>query len=79
MLMDYSDSQLFAIGVPKGKRLKDGTEHPFYKLYERAKDGDENSRLLTYTSYDNPLLKPEDIIELENEISAMNKEQVRRS
>lgn len=68
MLLDYPDSKLIAAGVPKGKTLKDGTEHPFYTLAKRALEGNPKYQLIQLTSYDNPLLRPSDILELEDEI-----------
>lgn len=61
MLLDYSDSQLIASGVPKGKYLKSGLKHKFYELYERCINGEDGYKLLHYTSFDNPLIKKEDI------------------
>lgn len=76
MMMDFPDAQLYALGTPKGKLLKDGSEHPFYTLYKAAQEGSPEHRSLTYSSYDNPLLRPEDVKELEEEIAAMAPEQV---
>ena len=75
MLLDNPDSVLFAGGVPKGKKTKDGSEHPFYTLYNRGKDSDKY-RVLEYTSYDNPLLSPEDVSQLEDEINIMSPDEV---
>lgn len=72
MLMDYPDSVLIAAGVPKGKMLKTNEQHPFYTLYQAAKNGVNGYHVLEYSSYDNPLLSKDDIKELENEISRMN-------
>ena len=72
MMMDFSHSKMFALGVPKGKRKKDGKEHKFYTLYLNALNGKKGYKLLEYTSYDNPLLAKEDIEDLESEISDMN-------
>ena len=72
MLMDHSNSRLFAMGVPKGKTKRNGTEHKFYTLYRNAKAGRKGYRLLAYTSYDNPTLSHDDIKELEDEIAGMN-------
>ena len=78
MLLDYDDSQLFAMGVPKGIHKKDGNEHIFYTLAQRAGDnggktGDESKcktgyRLIRVTPYDNPLLTPSIINELSDEM-----------
>lgn len=76
MMLDHSDAVLYALGVPKGKVLKDGTEHPFYTLCK--KKGQDGYRVLEYSSYDNPLLKKEDIDQLELDMSMMDKHQVRQ-
>jgi hypothetical protein len=76
MLMDYPNSRLIAAGVPKGKLLKNGQMHRFYVLAERAKAGEKGFRFLNYSSYANPLLRPEDIKELEEEIGRMNPDMV---
>lgn len=75
MLMDYPNSQLIAAGVPKGKFLR-GTEkeHRFYTLYKNAVEGLRGYRVLSYSSYDNPLLRESDINELSEEIRLMNPE-----
>jgi len=78
MLLDYPDSKLIAAGVPKGKYLKDGNEHPFYTLNKRAEEGNEQYKALHFTSYENPLLSEEDIKELEREIEVFSPEQVRQ-
>lgn len=69
MLIDYPDSQLYAIGTPKGKFKKDGSEHIFYQLSKRI--GDEY-RQLRYSSYDNPILDAKDIQELSDEIALLD-------
>ena len=56
MLLDYPDSQLIAGGVPKGITKKDGKQHKFYELKQRADAGEKGFMHLGYTSYDNPLL-----------------------
>lgn len=71
MMMDYPDSRLIAAGVPKGKYLKDGTEHPFYTLAKKAEEGDSKYQRIRLTSYDNPLLKAADIRMLEDEIASI--------
>lgn len=59
MMLDFSDSELFALGVPKGKRLKNGLEHPFHTMWNRV--GTPGYRGKRYTSYDNPLISKEDV------------------
>lgn len=61
MLLDYSDSQLIAAGVPKGKFTRDGIKHTFYTLYEKALTGHKDYRLVQVTTYDNPLIHREEI------------------
>lgn len=78
MMMDYANAELFAGGVPKGKILKDGREHPFYTLYKRGMQGSPLHRSLTFTSRDNPFLREEDVQTLRDEILAMSPEQVRQ-
>lgn len=75
MLLDFSDSQLIASGVPKGKYLKSGEKHKFYELYQRCINKEKGYKLLHYTTYDNPLIKKEDI---ENLIASMSQTEVRQ-
>lgn len=78
MLLDYEDSILIAAGVPKGKTRKDGKPHRFYSLYQSALNGEKGFLGFNFSSYDNPLLKEEDIKELEKEIGRMNPEMVQQ-
>jgi len=78
MLMDYEGSQLIAAGVPKGKYLKSGREHPFYILYDRGKQGHKDYSVYEYSSYDNPFLREEDVASLEDEMKAMSDLQVQQ-
>ncbi len=75
MLIDYPDSQLYAIGTPKGKFKKDGTEHMFYQL---SKKTGQDYRQLRYSSYDNPILNANEIRLLENEIALLDPAMVRQ-
>jgi len=75
MLIDYPESQLYAIGTPKGKFKKDGSEHLFYQLSKKI--GSEY-RQLRYSSYDNPILNSEEIRSLENEIALLDPSMVRQ-
>lgn len=72
MLMDSRTSLLIAAGVPKGKWDKNNDEHPFYSIFKSAKNKVPGYNLLEFSSYDNPLLPPEEIKELETEISRMS-------
>lgn len=78
MMMDYPDSRLYALGVPKGKIKKDKKEHKFYTLYRSALKGENGYKLLKYSSYDNPFLNEVTVKELELEISKMNPVMVRQ-
>lgn len=75
MLMDYPDSKLYALGVPKGKKaraVEKDVEHPFYTLYKNAMAGLSDYRVMEFSSYDNPLLKKQDVDQLSEEIRRMN-------
>lgn len=79
MMMDPGgQAQLFALGVPKGKMLRNGQPHPFHVLWQRVENGEVGYRGKTYTSYDNGLLDPEDIRQLEADMSGMDAAQVRQ-
>lgn len=78
MLLDYPDSKLIAAGVPKGKTLRDGTEHPFYTLVKRAEEGKRQYEMIRFNSYANPLLSITDIQELEEEIGMFSPEQIQQ-
>jgi len=74
MMLDYSESELYALGVPKGKKLKTGAEHPFYSLWTRV--GTEGYRGKCYSSFDNPWIREEDVRELELDMTKMDKDQI---
>lgn len=76
MMLDNPKSKIVVGGVPKGKFLKSGEEHPFYTIYKRALDNPVTHKTYTFSSYDNPILSQEQIIELEKEIASLNKDQV---
>lgn len=78
MMLDDHNSVLIAAGVPKGKILKDGTEHPFYTLKKRADTNPDKYYTKTFTSYDNPLLSADDIRALEDEIAVLGPEQIKQ-
>ena len=78
MMMDFSGSRLFAMGVPKGKKKRDGKEHKFYTLWRYAQEKRKGYVNMQFSSYDNPLLDPQDIAELEEEIRSMNPVMVRQ-
>jgi hypothetical protein len=71
MMLDFPDSRLIAGGVPKGMYAKDGSEHPFYKLYLKAKAGERKYKLFEYTSYDNPILSKEEIDSLVEDLGGI--------
>lgn len=78
MMMDFTKSQLYAIGKPMGINKKNGQEHAFYTLCQRAGDtgqeyadkakSHEGYYLRRVTAYDNTTLTKEDIDNLSNEI-----------
>ena len=62
MMLDNKNSKAIIGGAPKGKNL-------FYELYEKAQKDDTGRWIAKrYTSYDNPLIDPEEIKELEKEL-----------
>jgi len=75
MMLDFEDSQLYAAGVPKGKKTKSGEEHKFYSLCKKAESGADNYKSFCFSSYDNPILKREDIEELEQEVAPEDRRQ----
>lgn len=74
MMLDFPDAELYALGVPKGMKLRNGKEHPFYTLWSRV--GMPGYRGQAYSSYDNPILRTEDIDALKVDMSAMDPEQI---
>jgi hypothetical protein len=75
MLLDYPDSQLFAIGVPKGKIKRDGNKHKFFELYERCIMNEPNYKLIQYTSFDNPLINKKEIHEIADQMTDAERQQ----
>ena len=82
MLLDYENSKLFAFGTPKGRVNKHGEPHRFYTLWQNvlAERGKPDPLYAgeQFSSYSNPLLKAQDLEELEKEISKMSAEAVRQ-
>jgi len=77
MMLDYPESQLYALGTPKGKFNKDGSDHLYYKLCEKAMhDQDEISRVLKFSTYDNPTLSIDSVKALEEEIALIDARQI---
>lgn len=68
--------ELYALGVPKGKTLKDGSEHPFYTMWKMV--GTEGYRGQAYSSYDNPMLDPAEVKKMEEDIGIRSPEMVRQ-
>ena len=66
MMLDFPDAELFALGVPKGKVLRSGQEHPFYSLWQKV--GTPGYRGRAYSSRDNPLIDAADVDELERDM-----------
>ena len=80
MILDYKANVLIG-GTPKGKSVKRSNEkHLFYELYEKAspQTPPQNGgtwKAFNYSSYDNPLLDPNDIDELVKQISPALRDQ----
>jgi predicted phage terminase large subunit-like protein len=62
MVLDYQ-ARVFLVGTPKGKLSKSGTEHLFYTLFKKG-GVDPDWAAYQSTSYDNPLLRKDDIDKL---------------
>lgn len=75
MLLDYPDSQLIAGGVPKGIHKKNGDKHKFFELFERADAKEPGFKTLHYTSYDNPLIRKEEIDALIQQMTGLEAQQ----
>ena len=76
MMLDFPESQLYALGTPKGKFNKDGSDHLYYKLCEKAISDPDNSRVLKFSTYDNPTLSLDSIKALEEEIAMIDARQI---
>jgi predicted phage terminase large subunit-like protein len=85
MILDYKANVLIG-GTPKGKTVKRSNEkHLFFELFERGKNTplsfpsqegiSSEWRSFNYSSYDNPLLDPNDIDELVKQISPALRDQ----
>lgn len=72
MMLDYADSQLFAIGVPKGKYGIGGVDHPLYVLSQEAATGNPRYYQQVNTSYDSPVATKDDIDEIVKELGGPN-------
>ena len=78
MLMDNKGSKLYAVGTPKGKVNKAGSEHRYYSMYKRCLENDPLYQLYQFSSYDNPFLSKEDVQALEDEMRLMNANMVQQ-
>lgn len=79
MILDYKANVLIG-GTPKGKTVKRSNEkHLFFELFEKGQTSKVKSQLdwksFNYSSYDNPLLDPNDIDELVKQISPALRDQ----
>lgn len=79
MILDYKAKVLIG-GTPKGKVVKRSKEkHLFYELHERgqrAECGEQSEwESFNFSSYDNPLIDPNDIDELVKQISPALRDQ----
>lgn len=66
MIIDYK-AEVIIGGTPKGKMHK-GQKHLFYELFEKEKFN-SNYKSFQFSTYDNPLLDPEEIDLLANEMN----------
>ena len=78
MLMDYDGSQLFAFGTPKGTINKKGEEHRFYTLWQKVLEKDKGYSGRQLSSYSNPIITKENILELEREMRDISEEAVKQ-
>lgn len=65
MLLDFSESELYAFGVPKG------TTNLFYDLHQRAVGGQAGYHTRTFTSHDSPWLRPDALAALIEEMRTL--------
>lgn len=73
MTIDY-DADVIIGGTPKGKKVKNNETHLFYELFQKEKES-KRYKSFNYSTYDNPLLNPELIKEVEAEIPLHLREQ----
>jgi hypothetical protein len=78
MMLDFADSKLIAGGVPKGKTIKNGSEHPYYTLSKKAQSGDPRYNEMVFTSYDSAVATKEDIDSLVQDLGGPNHPIVRQ-
>lgn len=75
MVLDYKADVLIG-GTPKGKRNKrTGETHLFYELSQKAQSKNKDWEFFNFSSYDNPILDPKEIKELEDDISVVLRDQ----
>lgn len=79
MILDYKANVLIG-GTPKGKTVKRSNEkHLFFELFEKGQTSNVKRqtdwKAFNYSSYDNPLLDPNDIDELVKQISPALRDQ----
>ncbi|MCZ7616741.1 MAG: phage terminase large subunit [Ignavibacteriaceae bacterium] len=79
MILDYKANVLIG-GTPKGKSVKRTNEkHLFFELFEKGQTSNVKCKTewksFNYSSYDNPLLDPNDIDELVKQISPALRDQ----
>jgi predicted phage terminase large subunit-like protein len=68
MILDHRAYVIIG-GTPKGKKIKNNEKHLFYELYQRGEDKDNPKyESFNFSTYDNPLINPKEIKELEKEI-----------
>jgi hypothetical protein len=72
MLLDFPDSKLYSIGVPKGKYNRNGKEHRKYTLSKLGNSGDPRYKTFHATSYESPVASKEDVDLLVDDLGGPN-------
>lgn len=75
MLLDFPDSRLIAAGTPKGIHLKNGDEHVFYQLTQKALSKAEKYYTRTVTTYENPFISVNEINDMLGQMSQIEAQQ----
>jgi predicted phage terminase large subunit-like protein len=73
MAIDYNANILIG-GTPKGRKVKNNEPHLFFEMFQREKSN-HNYKSFNFSTYENPLLNPEVIKEVEEEIPLHLREQ----
>ena len=68
MLADFSGSQAYFIGTPKGRTDKDGSDCLYYQLAKRAESGVDGYSMMTITTDQNPYLDSAAVEDVRSEL-----------